>query len=167
MLRARQPAEPLTAQPFLQRQIWSAFFNNVPQAFGHHWLNCNMCLATYVHLFLPLGCAFVKFSTHTEAQSAISALHGSQTMPVSMQHPPHVQNTQTCRWRPVHAFTRAVLTCDGIWRMDTFYSFQSWAANPAFLTPNFKGAITSRRRGSILPKYPRFKIRYNKNQPSF
>ncbi|XP_034438787.1 CUGBP Elav-like family member 5a isoform X3 [Hippoglossus hippoglossus] len=29
------------------------------------------------------GCAFVKFSTHTEAQSAISALHGSQTMPVS------------------------------------------------------------------------------------
>ncbi|XP_062279578.1 CUGBP Elav-like family member 5a isoform X28 [Scomber scombrus] len=27
------------------------------------------------------GCAFVKFSTHTEAQSAISALHGSQTMP--------------------------------------------------------------------------------------
>lgn len=29
------------------------------------------------------GCAFVKFSTHTEAQSAISGLHGSQTMPVS------------------------------------------------------------------------------------
>ncbi|XP_064184662.1 CUGBP Elav-like family member 5 isoform X3 [Anguilla rostrata] len=27
------------------------------------------------------GCAFVKFSTHGEAQSAISALHGSQTMP--------------------------------------------------------------------------------------
>nr|XP_029541836.1 CUGBP Elav-like family member 5 isoform X1 [Oncorhynchus nerka] len=27
------------------------------------------------------GCAFVKFSTHAEAQSAISALHGSQTMP--------------------------------------------------------------------------------------
>ncbi|XP_031418992.1 CUGBP Elav-like family member 5 [Clupea harengus] len=27
------------------------------------------------------GCAFVKFSTHTEAQAAISALHGSQTMP--------------------------------------------------------------------------------------
>ncbi|KAF0042281.1 hypothetical protein F2P81_005813 [Scophthalmus maximus] len=27
------------------------------------------------------GCAFVKFSTHSEAQSAISALHGSQTMP--------------------------------------------------------------------------------------
>uniref|UniRef100_A0A8C1A811 Cugbp, Elav-like family member 5a n=1 Tax=Cyprinus carpio carpio TaxID=630221 RepID=A0A8C1A811_CYPCA len=28
-----------------------------------------------------MGCAFVKFSTHAEAQSAISALHGSQTMP--------------------------------------------------------------------------------------
>uniref|UniRef100_A0A673ILA8 CUGBP, Elav-like family member 4 n=1 Tax=Sinocyclocheilus rhinocerous TaxID=307959 RepID=A0A673ILA8_9TELE len=29
------------------------------------------------------GCAFVKYSTHAEAQAAISALHGSQTMPVS------------------------------------------------------------------------------------
>ncbi|KAK3095740.1 hypothetical protein FSP39_018410 [Pinctada imbricata] len=29
------------------------------------------------------GCAFVKFANHNEAQSAISALHGSQTMPVS------------------------------------------------------------------------------------
>ncbi|XP_066491448.1 CUGBP Elav-like family member 5 isoform X30 [Tiliqua scincoides] len=27
------------------------------------------------------GCAFVKFSSHTEAQAAIHALHGSQTMP--------------------------------------------------------------------------------------
>ncbi|XP_076444774.1 CUGBP Elav-like family member 3-A isoform X8 [Babylonia areolata] len=27
------------------------------------------------------GCAFVKFSTHSEAQAAINALHGSQTMP--------------------------------------------------------------------------------------
>ncbi|XP_078286375.1 CUGBP Elav-like family member 4 isoform X6 [Rhinoraja longicauda] len=27
------------------------------------------------------GCAFVKFSTHAEAQAAINALHGSQTMP--------------------------------------------------------------------------------------
>ncbi|XP_067139194.1 CUGBP Elav-like family member 4 isoform X2 [Centruroides vittatus] len=27
------------------------------------------------------GCAFVKFSSHAEAQAAISALHGSQTMP--------------------------------------------------------------------------------------
>ncbi|XP_051765911.1 CUGBP Elav-like family member 5a isoform X13 [Ctenopharyngodon idella] len=31
------------------------------------------------------GCAFVKFSTHAEAQSAISALHGSQTMPLMQQ----------------------------------------------------------------------------------
>ncbi|XP_074535655.1 CUGBP Elav-like family member 4 isoform X8 [Halichoeres trimaculatus] len=28
------------------------------------------------------GCAFVKYSSHAEAQAAISALHGSQTMPV-------------------------------------------------------------------------------------
>lgn len=29
------------------------------------------------------GCAFVKFSSHPEAQAAITSLHGSQTMPVS------------------------------------------------------------------------------------
>uniref|UniRef100_A0A8C0QRG9 RRM domain-containing protein n=1 Tax=Chelonoidis abingdonii TaxID=106734 RepID=A0A8C0QRG9_CHEAB len=29
------------------------------------------------------GCAFVKYSSHAEAQAAINALHGSQTMPVS------------------------------------------------------------------------------------
>ena len=29
------------------------------------------------------GCAFVKFSSHQEAQAAITSLHGSQTMPVS------------------------------------------------------------------------------------
>ncbi|CAH2107966.1 unnamed protein product [Euphydryas editha] len=28
-------------------------------------------------------CAFVKFSSHQEAQAAITSLHGSQTMPVS------------------------------------------------------------------------------------
>ncbi|XP_013408617.1 CUGBP Elav-like family member 3-A isoform X10 [Lingula anatina] len=28
------------------------------------------------------GCAFVKYSSHAEAQAAINALHGSQTMPV-------------------------------------------------------------------------------------
>lgn len=38
-------------------------------------------------LFLPAaGCAFVKFASHTEAQAAIHALHGSQTMPVSGLH---------------------------------------------------------------------------------
>jgi hypothetical protein len=30
------------------------------------------------------GCAFVKYSSHAEAQAAINALHGSQTMPVSV-----------------------------------------------------------------------------------
>lgn len=40
-------------------------------------------------VFLPLlfiipGCAFVKFSSHQEAQAAITSLHGSQTMPVSL-----------------------------------------------------------------------------------
>ncbi|GJQ84064.1 hypothetical protein Trydic_g23313, partial [Trypoxylus dichotomus] len=28
-----------------------------------------------------IGCAFVKFSSHQEAQAAINSLHGSQTMP--------------------------------------------------------------------------------------
>ncbi|XP_072353354.1 CUGBP Elav-like family member 4 isoform X14 [Scyliorhinus torazame] len=31
------------------------------------------------------GCAFVKFSAHAEAQAAINALHGSQTMPLMQQ----------------------------------------------------------------------------------
>ncbi|XP_032784972.2 CUGBP Elav-like family member 3 isoform X7 [Daphnia magna] len=31
------------------------------------------------------GCAFVKFSTHAEAQTAINSLHGSQTMPYYCQ----------------------------------------------------------------------------------
>ncbi|MED6290767.1 CUGBP Elav-like member 4 [Characodon lateralis] len=30
------------------------------------------------------GCAFVKFSSHAEAQAAINSLHGGQTMPVSI-----------------------------------------------------------------------------------
>lgn len=33
--------------------------------------------------FLLTGCAFVKFSSYADAQNAITALHGSQTMPVS------------------------------------------------------------------------------------
>lgn len=33
---------------------------------------------------LSKGCAFVKFSSHEEAQNAIQAMHGSQTMPVSL-----------------------------------------------------------------------------------
>lgn len=34
-------------------------------------------------IFLFSGCAFVKYSSHQEAQAAINSLHGSQTMPVS------------------------------------------------------------------------------------
>lgn len=36
--------------------------------------------------FFIAGCAFVKFSSHPEAQAAITSLHGSQTMPVSIQN---------------------------------------------------------------------------------
>lgn len=43
----------------------------------------SQCLIKSLVRSLFAGCAFVKFSTHAEAQSAISALHGSQTMPVS------------------------------------------------------------------------------------
>lgn len=38
---------------------------------------------TIFFLFFIAGCAFVKFSSHPEAQAAITSLHGSQTMPVS------------------------------------------------------------------------------------
>lgn len=41
----------------------------------------------YIIIVFPCsfsGCAFVKFSGHNEAQSAINALHGSQTMPVML-----------------------------------------------------------------------------------
>ena len=39
----------------------------------------------FLHLIcrLSAGCAFVKFSSQHEAQTAIERLHGSQTMPVS------------------------------------------------------------------------------------
>lgn len=33
-----------------------------------------------------LGCAFVKFQTHAEAQAAINTLHSSRTLPVSPSH---------------------------------------------------------------------------------
>lgn len=57
--------------------------------FSYFALTC--CLSFCPSLsFFPLswfrcypGCAFVKFSSHMEAQAAIHALHGSQTMPVS------------------------------------------------------------------------------------
>jgi len=37
-------------------------------------------------LMLSVGCAFVKFTSHAEAVTAINALHGSQTMPVSYRY---------------------------------------------------------------------------------
>ncbi|KAJ7985964.1 hypothetical protein DPEC_G00345920 [Dallia pectoralis] len=45
-----------------------------------------ICPSVFLHRgFLThwscLGCAFVKFSSHTEAQAAINSLHGGQTMP--------------------------------------------------------------------------------------
>lgn len=39
-------------------------------------------------LSIPLGCAFVKYGSHAEAQAAINSLHGSQTMPVSARLTP-------------------------------------------------------------------------------
>lgn len=38
---------------------------------------------SFFFFFSLIGCAFVKFGSHSEAQAAIGALHGSQTMPVS------------------------------------------------------------------------------------
>ncbi|VDP65964.1 unnamed protein product [Schistosoma mattheei] len=43
------------------------------------------------------GCAFVKFSTQQEAQSAILTLHGSQTMPVSFQY----TRVCVCLWKRI------------------------------------------------------------------
>jgi len=31
----------------------------------------------------PVGCAFLKFSSHAEALAAVNTMHGSRTMPVS------------------------------------------------------------------------------------
>lgn len=44
-----------------------------------------ICLLTnfFLNSLFISGCAFVKFSSQQEAQSAITNLHGSQTMPVS------------------------------------------------------------------------------------
>lgn len=52
-------------------------------------LELDSLLSTQIHFlffvfyFIVSGCAFVKFSSHQEAQAAITSLHGSQTMPVS------------------------------------------------------------------------------------
>uniref|UniRef100_A0A8C2MG47 CUGBP, Elav-like family member 4 n=1 Tax=Cricetulus griseus TaxID=10029 RepID=A0A8C2MG47_CRIGR len=39
------------------------------------------CEVRYCLYPISAGCAFVKYSSHAEAQAAINALHGSQTMP--------------------------------------------------------------------------------------
>lgn len=52
--------------------------NNILWIFLQKWEMVNKR-----HHHFIIGCAFVKFTTATEAHSAISALHGSQTMPVS------------------------------------------------------------------------------------
>ncbi len=46
-------------------------------------MSVNVIEGVFDSFFHSSGCAFVKYSTHAEAQAAISALHGSQTMPVS------------------------------------------------------------------------------------
>lgn len=43
------------------------------------------------------GCAFVKYANHIEAQAAITALHGSQTMPVFFQF--NVTHETPSSWR--------------------------------------------------------------------
>lgn len=60
-------------------------------------------------LSFHVGCAFVKFQSNAEAQAAISALHGSRTLPVS---PPytytHTQtqtHTNTHRNIYIHSYT--------------------------------------------------------------
>lgn len=41
-------------------------------------------LALSNDVFCVAGCAFVKYQSNAEAQAAISALHGSRTLPVSV-----------------------------------------------------------------------------------
>lgn len=50
---------------------------------------------------VPPGCAFVKYSSHAEAQAAINALHGSQTMPVSSATPGWGWNAGSGRMTPL------------------------------------------------------------------
>lgn len=46
---------------------------------GHH----RWALTLSSSFLNALGCAFVKFQTHAEAQAAINTLHSSRTLPVS------------------------------------------------------------------------------------
>lgn len=56
-------------------------------------------------LFIFAGCAFVKFASHPEAQAAITSLHGSQTMPVSISE------------RHLEGFTSKQHVQSSIWRV--------------------------------------------------
>jgi len=42
------------------------------------------------------GCAFVKYQSNAEAQAAISALHGSRTLPVSVSFTITFRIAPTC-----------------------------------------------------------------------
>lgn len=46
-------------------------------------INHHQIVVFEIEIIAISGCAFVKFGSHSEAQSAINGLHGSQTMPVS------------------------------------------------------------------------------------
>ena len=59
------------------------------------YLLSSVCVCV-VYVCVNTGCAFVKFSSHAEAQAAINSLHGGQTMPVSTHF------TQTCADKRTH-----------------------------------------------------------------
>ncbi|EDS35437.1 hypothetical protein CpipJ_CPIJ010769 [Culex quinquefasciatus] len=59
------------------RGRWDAEDSRLPLKLGCH--GCRKWHKGGAHL----RCAFVKFTSHQEAQAAITTLHGSQTMPVS------------------------------------------------------------------------------------
>jgi len=46
--------------------------------------SCSCCCWCSERCWFVTGCAFVKFSSTNDAQSAIDSLHGSQTMPVRL-----------------------------------------------------------------------------------
>lgn len=83
--------------PFLSRSCPLHILCSYGEGEAGHVLSARPVSVRYVSLFLslgtqghgsacpiPTGCAFVKYSSHAEAQAAINALHGSQTMPVSV-----------------------------------------------------------------------------------
>lgn len=55
---------------------------------------------------LTLGCAFVKFQTHAEAQAAINTLHSSRTLPVS---PSPLLSLSLSHWHTCQALAQSTL----------------------------------------------------------